>query len=135
VWQSLDVLPSGDLLFNPNERLLEDTGLSILFAKVLFVGDPEPQTTKWAVDAGLDTRHYMPNRMSRMPKGTTIFQDHNGDWVAVICSDGRTDIAAIGEGRQDFLPDDHPLIGLTLEFSAYWERGSVLPTDRNSNMM
>ncbi len=125
------MLPSGDLLFNPSERLLEDTGLSIPFVKVLFVGDPEPQTTKWAVDAGFDTRHYMPNRMSRMPKGTTIFQDHNGEWVAVICSDGRTDIAAIGEGRQDFLPDDHPLIGLTLEFSAYWERGSVVGGSAN----
>lgn len=68
----------------------------------------------------------MPTRMSRMPKGTTIFQDHKGEWVAVICSDGRSDIDPIGDGRQDFLPDDHPLIGLTLEFAAYWDRGKVI---------
>ena len=97
--------PTGDLQFSPNLRWIEALEFSIAFNSILFIGAPDPQTTKFAVDSGVETKHYTPSRIARMPRGTTIFKNHAGEWIAVICSDGRTDLPAIIDGRQDYLED------------------------------
>ena len=52
-----------------------------------------------------------------MPRGTTIFKNHEGEWIAVICSDGRTDIQEINDGRQDHLDDENPIYLGKVSFS------------------
>ena len=61
--------PTGDLQFSPNLRWLETLEFSIAFNSILFIGAPDPQTTKFAVDSGVETKHYTPSRIARMPRG------------------------------------------------------------------
>jgi len=126
VWQGEGMQPTGDLLFSPNLRWLETLEYSIAFDSILFIGAPDPQTTKFAVDSGVETKHYTPSRIARMPRGTTIFKSYSGEWIAVVCSDGRTDIPAILDGRQDYLEDENPIIDLTLAFSTFWQQASPI---------
>ncbi len=102
--------PTGDLLFSPNLKWLESFDYSIAFESILFIGAPDPETTRVAVESGVETKHYTPSRISLMPKGTTIFKNHAGGWIGVVCSDGRTDLPIISDGRQDYLADDNPII-------------------------
>lgn len=118
--------PTGDLQFSPNLRWLETLEFSIAFNSILFIGAPDPQTTKFAVETGVETKHYTPSRIARMPRGTTIFKNHAGEWIAVICSDGRTDLPAIIDGRQDYLEDENPIIDLTLAFSTFWQQANTI---------
>lgn len=118
--------PTGDLLFSPNLRWLESLDYSIAFESILFIGAPDPDATRVAVESGVETKHYTPSRISLMPKGTTIFKNHAGGWIAVVCSDGRTDLPIISDGRQDYLEDDNPIITLTLAFSNLWQQASAI---------
>lgn len=118
--------PTGDIFFSSDLSWLQTLEYSIELNSILFIGSPNPETTKFAVDSGVETKHYTPSRIARMPRGTTIFKNHSGEWIAVICSDGRTDLPAIIDGRQDFLEDENPLIDLTLAFSTYWQQASTI---------
>ena len=118
--------PTGDLLFSPNLKWLESLDYSIVFESILFIGSPDPETTRVAVESGVETKHYTPSRISLMPKGTTIFKNHAGGWIAVVCSDGRSDLPIISDGRQDYLEDDNPIITLTLAFSNLWQQASTI---------
>lgn len=116
------MIPTGDLLYSHDPKWLEYSELPINLNLILFIGAPEPSTTKIAVESGVETKHYTSARIGKFPKGTTIFKNHLGEWIAIICSDGRQDVPPVGDGRQDHLSDDNPLIDLTLAFSAFWQQ-------------
>ena len=122
--------PTGDLLFSPNQTWLRTLEFDITPAAILFIGDPDPEMTKFAVDSGVETKHYTPSRTAKMPRGTSIFKKPTGEWVVVICSDGRNDLPAITDGRQDFLDDD-PVFLLTYAFSHHWEQGQIIGGNAN----
>jgi superfamily II DNA or RNA helicase len=114
--------PTGDIFFSPDTRWFEKFEYSITPSYVLFIGDPNPESTKIAVDSGVDTRHFVPPRTGNLPKGTTIFKNHEGKWIVVISSEGKSELKEIPDGRQDFLSDDDPRIQLTLAFSNFWQQ-------------
>ena len=87
--------PTGDIFFSPDLSWFTTLEYSILASSILFIGNPDPLVAKYAVDSGIETKHYTPLRTARMPRGTTIFKNHSGEWMVVICSDGRTDLPGV----------------------------------------
>jgi superfamily II DNA or RNA helicase len=118
--------PTGDIFFSPDTRWFEKFEYSITPSYILFIGDPDLESTRTAVESGVDSRHFVPNRIGTLPRGTTIFKTDDAKWAVVICSDGKNDLIDIPDGRQDFLPDEDPRIELIDNFLTYWQKASSI---------
>ena len=126
LWHSSIMRASGDVDYSPSLNRFEDHEYEIALGGILFIGAPDSRLTKIATDSGVESRHYTPERMSRMPRGTTFFKSLSGEWRVVICSDGIAGLDSIIDGRQDYLDDDSPILNLILAFETFWKQAQPL---------
>lgn len=115
--------PIGDLFFSGSLNWFLDTTFEIDFQRILFIGEPDPALTKTASESGIETRHYTPSRLNRMPFGNTSFKASNGQWYLCISSGGMSNLESVTDGRQDWLEDEDPILNLTLAFETFWQQG------------
>jgi hypothetical protein len=115
--------PIGDLFFSGSLNWFLDTTFEFDFQRILFIGEPDPALTKTASESGIETRHYTPSRLNRMPFGNTSFKASNGQWYLCISSGGMSNLESVTDGRQDWLEDEDPILNLTLAFETFWQQG------------
>lgn len=118
---------SGDLNYSPNLEWPKLLITQVTISRILFIGEPDPALTKIAVDGGFEAKHYTPQRHSRLPRGTTIFRNREGQWIVVFSAlGGISNLESIPDGRLDSLEDAHPLVSLSEAFGTFWEAGAPM---------